>query len=137
MALYSLTKNGNVIKCPYNCTKNHEHYQGTFDGALEFFGVKEVKNYGRLIDIIMYHQTSNRTAPKLSNELFYILVRAQGEHKYWAPKHEREKNAFEALELAERAGFIYDDKLVPILKESKRKAANDRVWAWEKWLESL
>ena len=136
MAVYSLTNKGNVVKCKWNCSANHEHYQGTFDGALKYFGVSEVKSWGNLMNIVIYHQTSDRTFPKLSNELFDILVHAQSDHKYWAAALEREENALKVLDEAEKAGLIYDSKLLPMLESSERKASRDRAWACRRWMKS-
>lgn len=136
MPIYSLTNKGNVVQCKWNCQSNHEHYQGTFEGALKYFGIYDVKSWGNLINIVVYHQTSDKTVPKLSNELFDILVRAQSNHKYWAVPLERESNALKIIEEAEKAGLIYDENLIKILESSDRKASQSRVWAYRKWMKS-
>lgn len=138
MALYHLTNKGNVVQCKIGCDLKHEHYLGTYSLALKYFGIEDngVKSYGKLINVIFYHQTDNRTFPKLSNELFDILIKAQSEHKYWSPEKDRQKNAFDALKQAEKEGLLYDEKLLKVLKSSDRKASQDRVWAYEKWMKS-
>ena len=138
MSLYGVTEKGNVVQCPYNCNKRHQHYQGTYERALKFFGLseEEPQPWGKLINVIMYHQTSDRTFPKLSNELFDILMLAQAEHKYWAPEAKREALAMEAIEEARRAGWIFDEELLERLKKSDRKASQDRVYEYERWMRS-
>jgi hypothetical protein len=136
MALYALTEKGKVVECPYNCSKNHEHYQGTFENALKYFGVDEVKGWGKLMNIIVYHQTSGMTVPKLTNELLDILVKAQKERKYWSNPEEREQMALDAIANAERIGLISDERLLDMLRNSERDAAKSRIWAYEKWMSS-
>ena len=149
MALYTITNKGNIIKCKWNCELNHEHYNGTYENALKYFCVSEedkdnIKSYGNLMYVILYHQTSDKTIPKLSNELFDILIRLQKEHKYWALEKDREKNAYELLDKAKEKGLLFDDKIIESLKSvaenedlqiSRRNKAKSRIYYYEKWLE--
>lgn len=135
MPLYSLTKKENVVECKWNCKIKHEHYLGSYENALKYFGVdsKEVKSYGKLINIIIFHQTNERTARKFSNELFDIMVRAQSEHKYFAVPEEREENAFQALEIADKMGLIMDDLLLEKLENSEKDQSRYRCYKFKEW----
>ena len=135
MPLYTLTDKGNVIECKWNCSRKHEHYLGKYEDALKYFGMNpnEVKSYGKLINIIIYHQTNERTARKFSNELFDIMVKAQSEHKYFAPSSLREENALEALDQANEMGLIYDEILLEKLEKSDRRQSRYRCYLFKEW----
>lgn len=135
MPLYTITNKENVIECKWNCEKKHEHFLGSYESALKYFGVdnSSVKNYGRLINIVIYHQTNERTARKFSNELFDILVRAQSEHKYYSKPEDREENAFKTLEIAEDMNLIMDDQLLSKLENSERDQSRYRCYRFKEW----
>ena len=122
MPKWSLTKNGNVVQCKWDCKANHEHYIGTYEHAVKYFGIdqNEINSYGNLFNIIIYHQTSQYTVPKLSNELYDILINAMSEHKYWTPTEKREEKAFETLDLAKKSGYIIDDKICKSIDEKAK-----------------
>ena len=138
MPFYHLTTKGNVVKCKSPCTLKHEHYLGSYEAAIKYFGVdeEEPQGWGKLENIVLYHQTSGFTVPKLTNELFDILVQAQSEHKYWAAPNKREERAMEVIEKSRKAGFIMDELILKTLRNSDRKASKDRIYAYEKWMKS-
>ena len=77
MAFYTMTNNGNVVEVLYkDLGKHHDVYSGSYKDAVKYFGVKpdDIKSYGRLIDVVIYRQTSLNCKPLLSNELFDKLV---------------------------------------------------------------
>ncbi len=137
MPIFSLTSKGNVVQCGSNCQCKHEHFVGSYEGALKYFGVSDPQSWGKLMNVILYHQTSDRTFPKLSNELYDILVKAQAEHKYYAPQEQRSQNALDTIEEAEKHGLIYDERLLKILERSDRQASRDRVYWFKKWEKSF
>lgn len=135
MPLYTITNKENVIECKWNCEKKHEHFLGSYESALKYFGVDSstVKNYGKLINIVIYHQTNDRTARKFSNELFDILVRAQSEHKYYSPVKQREENAYKTLEIAKEMNLILDEELLEKFKDSERQQTRYRCYKFNEW----
>lgn len=134
--MWHMTIKGNVVKCKNPSKCRLEHYQGTYERAIKFFGAEDPVSWGKLINIIVYHQTSQMCVPKLSNELFDILVDAQSEHKYWAPVKEREKRALKTIEQAKQAGFIIDDLILNTLRKSEKMSSKSRIWTYEKWMKS-
>lgn len=138
MPLWSMTERGNVVRCRSNCERDHEHYLGTYEQALHWFGVEETEDGpGKLINIVMYHQWGQRTVPKLSNELYDILMRAQSQRKWWAPKAMRHENAMRTLDEAERVGMLMDDKIIQALQKGGKPVHQGRIWAHEKWVRDL
>lgn len=137
MALYSLTKNGNVVQCKWNCKCQHEHYNGSYEQAIKYFGIdqKEIQSWGNLKNIIIYHQTSQYTVPKLSNELYDILISAMAQHKYFVPLDKRKETAMQILDWAKCNNYIKDEL---ICKTINKKAKNNikqqrRVYMYELW----
>lgn len=139
MPKYSLTSKGNVIQCRWNCQANHEHFVGSYEQAVKYFGIEEqnIKSYGELLNIIIYHQTSGLTIPKLSNELYDILINAMGEHKYWVAKYNRKNKALEILDEAEKKGYIFDQKILDTLFKSDKRSSKERIYAYNKWITSI
>lgn len=139
MPKWSLTNKGNVIQCKWNCKANHEHYIGTYERAVKYFGVdsNEIKSYGKLINLVIYHQTSDRTIRKLSNELYDILISAQSEHKYWAPVEKRCENAIETLDTARKMGLIMDDLLIERFSKSDKNSDKQRLYMFKRWINAL
>ena len=139
MPKYSLTKNGNVVQCKWNCHCNHKHYVGTYENALNFFDVdlKEVHNYGDLINIVIYHQTSQYTIPKLTYELYNILIDSMSEHKYWVEPSMRHDEAIKTLQKANNIGLIEDNKIYNTIKnkESNNPKQNRRIYMNDLWLD--
>lgn len=137
MPKWSLTKNGNVVQCKWDCKCNHEHFIGTYERAVNYFGIDEsnIKSYGKLFNIVIYHQDSQFTIPKLSNELFEILMDAMAEHKYWVPKDKREEKAFEILDLAKKSGYIIDDAICKSIDEKAKDNPKQqrRKYMYEIW----
>lgn len=135
MPKYSVTNKGNVIQCKWNCQCNHEHYIGTYENAVKYFGIdtNEIQSYGNLMNIIIYQQTSQFTIPKLSNELYEKLIDAMSEHKYWVPQDQRHNKAMEILNQAEKAGFIKDDIICKTIKEKVNVKSQRRVYLFELW----
>lgn len=137
MPKWSLTNKGNVIQCKWNCKANHEHYIGTYERAVKYFGIdqNEINSYGNLFNIVMYHQTSQYTVPKLSNELYDILINAMSEHKYWIPIEKREEKAFEILDLAKKSGYIIDDRICKSIDEKAKDNPKQqrRKYMFEIW----
>lgn len=136
MGLYSLTSKEKVIQCKWDCKINHEHYQGSFENAVKYFGVEPstVKSGGRLLNIVIYHQTDARTTKKLSNELFDILMVAQSNKKYFEDPKNREEKALEALDQAKSLNIIYDDEIVAKLSKSDRSQSHFRIKLYKSWL---
>lgn len=139
MPKFSLTNKDNVIQCKWDCKANHEHYIGRYEDAVKYFGVdqNEIKSYSDIYYLIQYHQTSDRTNVKLSSELYDIIYRAQSDHYYWAHPEDRHQNALDALDRAEKAGIIYDERLLASFEKSERHNTKSRVYMHKKWLESL
>lgn len=146
MPKWTITSNDNVTQCPWNCKDpRHEHYVGSYEMAVRYFGVDqgEISSWGDLFNVIWWHQTSGVTAPKLSNELFDILMSKQAEHKHWAPPSEREKRALDAIEEARKADIIRDEQLCANLQklaDSGNASASRRIYMfhkWKEWRESL
>ena len=130
-----------MVQCKWNCKANHEHYVGTYERAIQYFGVNEdeIKNYGNLINIIIYQQTSQQTVRKFSNELYDILISAMSEHKYWVPAKDRHKTALETLTLAKKKGYIMDDLIAKTIKSEKYKdnlKQQRRLYMYEKWIDN-
>lgn len=136
MPKWSLTNKGNVIQCKWNCKANHEHYIGTYERAVKYFGVlqNEIKSYGNLLNIIIYHQTSQYTVPKLSNELYDILINAMSEHKYWIEPNARHAEAIKTLDLANSKGYIFDALICKTIDERGNDNAKKRKYMYELWL---
>lgn len=134
MPKFRLTPNGNVVQCNYSCTQ-HEHYIGTYENALVYFGVEKegVKAYGNLMNIMIYHQLSGYTVPKLSNELYDILMSAMAEHKYWVPLDQRKEKALEMLDLAEEKELLRDDLIIASLQKRGKRNDLSRIHAYEHW----
>lgn len=132
-------KNGHVTNVKPNDTDAKEIYTGSYENALKYFGVdgNSLEGYGKLIHLVIYHQTDDRTFKKLSSELFDILIRAQSEMKYWAPPNKRKENALNTLDQAEALGLIFDEDLKSVLRSSDRKASKNRLYMHQKWLEGL
>lgn len=137
MPIYSLTNKGNVVKCKANCQCNHEHYIGTYERAVKYFGIKEdeIQSWGNLINIVVYHQTSQYTIPKLSNELYDILIDAMSEHKYWVEADRRHEKAMEILKLANQKGYIIDDRICKTISEKAQDNFKQqrRKYMFELW----
>lgn len=135
MAKYSLTNKGNVVQCKWNCACNHEHYIGTYERAVKYFGIEqdEIKSYGNLLNIIIYHQTSQYTVPKLSNELYDIMISAMSEHKYWTKPSERHKRAMETLKIANKKNYIMDKIICKTIEEKGNINAKKRKYMYEVW----
>jgi hypothetical protein len=132
--LWKLTGNGNVVRCGKNDTAD-DIYSGTYELAVKYFGINQddIKPYGRLINIVIFQQTSGRTVRKLSNELFDILVNAQSEHKWWAPPQQREQRAIDTIDEAQKMGLIFDDQIVHRLEKSDRKNDQNRLYMFHLW----
>ena len=137
MSAWWLDPNGNVRKVGQNAHAD-DVYVGRYDQALKYFGVQpddERRGWGDLKMVIMYHQTSQRAAPKLSSELVDMLVHLQSEKKYLAPEGERMKLALQAVKWACKAGLVNDESLIKSLQKSERKVSHDRIWAHERWVQ--
>lgn len=134
---FSITNKGNVVQCKWNCNCNHEHYIGTYENALKYFGVdtNNIKSYGNLKNIIIYHQTSQYTIPKLSNELYDILINAMSEHKYWVEPINRENKAFELLSWANENNYLNDKIIYKTLKNNSESnlKVQKRLYMYELW----
>lgn len=139
MPKYSLTNNGNVVQCKWDCKCNHEHYIGTYERAVKYFGVSQndIQSYGDIFNIIYYHQTSQFTIPKLSNELYDILIDSMSEHKYWTPENLRHQKAIEALNKAKKAGLIKDIQICKTIKEKGNVKSKQRVYIYNLWCEQI
>lgn len=138
MGYWIQTKKGNVIQTkPGASNKNTDLFVGSYEDALNHFGIdqNEIKNYGELINIVIYRQTSEFTTPLLSNELYDILISAQSEHKYWAPKEKRHDNAIKTLEEAKRLYLLHDDEIIETLSKSPKFKVKQRIYFYEKWVE--
>lgn len=139
MPKWSLTNKGNVVQCKWNCESNHEHYIGTYERATKYFGVEQsdIKSYGNLFNIVVYHQTSQFTIPKLSNELYDILISAMAEHKYWVIPKDRHNKAMEILDIANKKGFIIDEAICKTIniKAQDNVKAQRRQYLYKLWLE--
>lgn len=139
MPKYSLTKNGNVIQCKWNCNCNHKHFVGTYENALKFFDVntEDIQSYGNLINVVIYHQTSQYTIPKLTFELYDILINVMSEHKYWVEPSMRHNEAMETLQKAKKLGIIDDNKIYKSIKNkySNNPKQNKRIYLNNKWLD--
>ena len=139
MPKYSLTRKGNVVQCKWNCTANHEHFVGSYERAIKYFGIEEneIKSYGNLMNIIIYHQTSQQTIPKLSNELFDILINSMSEHKYFVQNSKRENEALKLLNEAKKLGYIFDEKIVQSIKKANEIEYNvkreKRLYMYNLW----
>lgn len=137
MPKYSLTEKGNVVQCKWNCQCNHEHYVGTYERAVKYFGIEqnEIQSWGNLANIIIYHQTSQHTVPKLSNELYDILMSAMSEHKYWVEPNLRHDKAMEMLAYAKQKGYIMDDLICKTIETKAKDNVNQqrRKYMFEKW----
>ena len=138
MAKYSLTSKGNVVQCKWNCKENHEHFVGTYERAVKYFGVEQedIQSYGNLMNIIIYQQTSQYTVPKLSNELYDILMNAMSEHKYWVVPSKRHSEALRILSLANKKGYIMDELICKTIetKAADNKNQQSRKYMYEKWI---
>ena len=135
MPKYSLTKNNNVIECKWNCNINHKHFVGTYENAIKYFDIdqSEIKSYGDLMNIIIYHQTSQYTTPKLSNELYDILIRSMAEHKYWVEPKLRHEKALELLEKSNKINLIIDKKICKRLEDIGTFKTKNRLYAYNLW----
>lgn len=137
MPKWSLTEKGNVIQCKWNCEKEHEHYIGTYERAVKYFGIEQeyIKSYGHLMNIIIYHQTSQYTVPKLSNELYDILINAMAEHKYWVPFNQRHEKAIAILKEAKEKGYLIDNLICKTIEKTAADNLNQqrRKYLFEKW----
>ena len=138
MGYWIQTKNGNVISTkPGKSNKHKDLYVGTYENALNHFGVDEnsIQNYGELINIVIYRQTSEFTIPMLTNELYDLLVDAQSEHKYWAPKDQRHNNAIKTLQEAKSLHLLFDDQIIKTLSKSTKRRSQQRLYFYDKWIE--
>lgn len=139
MPKWSLTNKGNVIQCKWDCKANHEHFVGSYERAVKYFGVEqnEIKSYGNLMNIIIYQQTSQHTVPKLSNELYDILINAMSEHKYWVSANERHSKAIEILKEAREKGYIMDELICKTIDKKAKDNVNQqrRKYMFEIWID--
>lgn len=141
MPKYSLTNKGNIVQCKWNCQARHEHYVGTYEQAVKYFGIdeNEIQSYGNLENIVIYHQTSPNAVRKLSNELYDILISAMSQHKYWVPENKRHETAINILKKFKKSGFIMDEAIIKTIKIKYKDNINQnrRVYMYERWLENL
>lgn len=133
---WSVNNKGMLFKCKYNCDKNHEHYYGTYEGALKYFGVNhnDPKYKGDLMNVIIYHQFDPKTITKTSNELYYIIIKAMSTKKYWVDENNRHKESMDLLEKCKEKHLIFDDEIFEnINTENKRK----RKYRYDQWLKMI
>lgn len=138
MPKYSLTNKGNVVQCKWNCKGNHEHYIGSYEMAIKYFGIEEnnIKSYGNLINVVIYQQTSQFTIPMFTNELYDKLINCMSEHKYWVPEKERDKKAKEILKEANKIGLIKDKSIYNTIKQKPDNLkAQKRLYFFKLWCE--
>ena len=139
MPKWSITNKGNIVQCKSDCKLNHEHYIGTYEMAVKYFGIDQSKinNYGKLINIIFYHQTSQYTVRKFSNELYDLLIKSMSEHKYWIEPKYREKKAFETLNEANKIGLIMDKTIEKSITDKYSENYNQqrRLYLYKIWYE--
>lgn len=135
MSKYSLTNKGNVIQCKWNCESKHDHYFGNYEGAIKYFGLdtSEIKTYGKLINIIIFHQTSDCTVRKFSNELYDILMHAMSQHKYFIEQANRHDEAMEILDQAKKMNLILDDELSQKINDNSKYNSQRRKYIFQEW----
>lgn len=135
MSRWSVNSAGKVVQCGLDCKCEHEHYVGSYEMAVKYFCVDEdeIKSYGNLLHIVVAHQTMPQFAPKLSNELYEILIQAQAEKKYWSPVEQRHERALKAIEDGEKLGVVNDSKLLEKLEKSERMQSQKRVYMYRRW----
>lgn len=125
-----------VVRCGWNCNRSHEHFSGTYQAALNYFGVdqRDVSGYKKLKDIVVFHQLSDRTLTKTSSELYEILIEACSKPQYWVPEEDRHRVVMEVLESCKDSYLIKDDE---ILEKARRGESNrrgmQRLYRQEKW----
>ena len=128
-----------VVKCKYDCEKEHEHYDGSYEKSLIYFlGTCKIdkKSNGKLSDIIIHHQLSENVMVKTSAELYYILMDACSTDKYWVIENEREKVVLDALNKAKKDFLIHDKEiLLDADKEDASKIVKKRFYKQRKWEE--
>lgn len=136
MPKYTVTDKGDIRECKWNCSTKHEHYVGSYESALKYFGIdqEDVESKGKLINVIIYYQTSDQVSVRrLSNELFDMLVYKQSDKRFFAPVNEREINAIEALNKAYDLDIIYDERLLKWMRKSEKYKENARAYAYDAW----
>lgn len=140
MARFTINNKGKVKQCKWNCSIKHEHYEGSYESAVKYFGEdpEEIESYGKLINIIIYYQTSDYVrVRRLSNELFDDLVYKQSLKSHFAPAEDRESNAIEALNIAYDMNIIYDERLLLWLRKSEKYKEKYRAYSYDAWIEEV
>lgn len=139
MSVYSLNNLGDMVTCKFGCQKHDFHYSGAYEGALKFYGIdpKEIKPYGELINIVIFHQTSEFTVRKFSSELYNTLVDAQSEHKYFAPVADRHRRAMETLDEAEKTGLLCNEDLLKTLSARETTTNERRLYRYNAWIKRM
>lgn len=129
-----------VVRCGRGCNKPHEHFVGTYEKALQYFGVDptEVSGHKQLIDIVIFHQLSDRTVTKTSSELYYILMRACSEPQYWVPPQDRHHVVMDVLRSCRDKYLIKDDEILRSAREGRsNRRGLRRLHHQEKWEEMM
>ena len=122
-------------------------FQGSYERALQYFGIdlnltveEDAKDgtlfgAGDLLKLVMYHQTNEHATPKLTNELYDILMAAQCEKHYWAAPQQREARTYETLQKAQSLGLLQDEQILKVLHGSSRDGARQRIRKFRAWEE--
>ena len=144
MAVFGYNGKSNVVfKCPFGCSKKHEHYVGTYENALVYFtgSVEAAENnnhYGDLMNIIVAHQLNEKFNTKTSAELYDILYSAASTAKYWLPEEERKGKILKLLDEAKDLRLIFDEEMkADFSKEGAPQRAKKRLYRLNKFEESL
>lgn len=145
---WSINEKEQVVMCPFNCPKKHEHLIGTYESAMIYFtGSTKVaensKHWGDLFNIVITHQLDDRFFVKTSAELFDILMKNAATKKYWIPENEREKEIFSILKKSKEKNLIFDKEILATLKGLGEKATASqkrriyRQEQFEKYIEEI
>ena len=136
-----LDKNGIVRECRKK-DQPGVFYIGSYEGALKYFDVdpnapEYPDSIGDPWNIIVYYQLSGFALPRLSNEIYDILEAAMKRPKFWVQPDKRHETIMGLIEKAEKAKIIDNDLLIKSLNNRGSITDKRRIFAYNKWLNSL
>lgn len=137
--IWTLGRDGSVVRCSWKCERKHEHFTGTYEKAQMYFLGRIESEVGnkKLKDIIIFHQLDERTLTKSSAELYDILMQACSTKDYWVPEDERHDSVMQALHEAEDEYLILDDAIFAKTDENSPERMKKRLYKLQKWKKNI
>lgn len=136
--IWTVGKDGTVVKCSYKCERDHDHFIGSYEKAMKFLvgPIDQTKGKKKLKDIVMTHQLDERMLTKTSAELYSILMSACETKQYWIPSEQRHQEVMDTLDECERDHLIMDkqifEKFDPETSPGRMGKRLYRLQQWER-----